>query len=63
MSKLLWFVLGGVATAVSAGIAATMLDGEPEGDASDEAEESREDIALGDGSEEQPKGDGQVHLG
>lgn len=44
MSRLLWFVLGGVATAVGAGIAAVMLDGESEGDSSDEAEESREAI-------------------
>lgn len=32
MSRLLWFVLGGVATAVGAGIAAVMLDGEGDSD-------------------------------
>lgn len=63
MSRLLWFVLGGVATAVGAGIAAVMLDGESEGDSSDDAEDGREAIALGDGSGEQPEGDGQIHLG
>lgn len=44
MSKLLWFVLGGVATALGAGVAAVMMDGEAEGDASDEAEEGQEAI-------------------
>lgn len=44
MSRLLWFVLGGVATAVGAGIAAVMLDGESEGDSSDEAEDGQEAI-------------------
>lgn len=38
MSRLLWFVLGGVATAVGAGIAAVMLEGEAEGETSDDAE-------------------------
>lgn len=56
MSRLLWFVLGGVATAVGAGIAAAMLGGEADGDSSDEAEDSQEAIALG-GSETQPEGD------
>ena len=28
MSRLLWFVLGGVATAIGAGVAAVMMDGE-----------------------------------
>lgn len=60
MSRLLWFVLGGVATAVGAGIAAVVLDGESEGDSADEAEEDQEAIALGDGSgeivEEESKG-------
>ena len=44
MSRLLWFVLGGVATAVGAGIAAVMLDGESDGDTSDEAENGQEAI-------------------
>lgn len=44
MSRLLWFVLGGVATAVGAGIAAVMLDGESEGDSSGEAEDGQEAI-------------------
>lgn len=44
MSRLLWFVLGGVATAVGAGIAAVMLEGEAEGETSDDAEEGREAI-------------------
>lgn len=39
MSRLLWFVLGGVATAVGAGIASVMLDGESEGDSNNEAHE------------------------
>lgn len=39
MSRLVWFVLGGVATAVGAGIAAVMLDGEAEGDSDSEAQE------------------------
>ncbi len=44
MSRLLWFVLGGVATAVGAGIASVMLDGESEGDSSEEAEDGQEAI-------------------
>ena len=39
MSRLLWFVLGGVATAVGAGIGAVMLDGESEDDSNSEAQE------------------------
>lgn len=39
MSRLLWFVLGGVATVVGAGIAAVMLDGESEGDSDSEDQE------------------------
>lgn len=39
MSRLLWFVLGGVATAVGAGIAAVILDCESEGDPDSEAKE------------------------
>lgn len=50
MSRLLWFVLGGVATAVGAGIAAVMLDGESEGDSEKEAEEGQEATTSGDGS-------------
>ena len=42
MSRLLWFVLGGVVTAVGAGIAAVMLDDESEGDSSPEGEEDQE---------------------
>ena len=58
MSRLLWFVLGGVATAVGAGIAAVMLDGESEGDPSENTEEGQEAIALGDGSDDGlPKGE------
>lgn len=44
MSRLLWFVLGGVATAVGASIAAVMLDGESEGDSSHEDEGGQEAI-------------------
>ena len=44
MSRLLWFVLGGAATAVGAGIASVMLDGESEGDSSEEAEDGQEAI-------------------
>ena len=44
MSRLLWFVLGGVATVVGAGIAAVMLDGESDGDTSHEDENGREAI-------------------
>ena len=44
MSRLLWFVLGGVATAVGAGIAAVMLEGEAEGDSSGEIEEGQKVI-------------------
>ena len=44
MSRLLWFVLGGVATAFGVGIAKVMLDGESEGDSSDEAEDGQEAI-------------------
>ncbi len=44
MSRLVWFVLGGVATAVGAGIAAVMLDGESEDDSSDDAEDDQEAI-------------------
>lgn len=44
MSRLLWFVLGGVATAVGAGIAAVMLEGEAEGETSDDAEGGQEAI-------------------
>lgn len=50
MSRLLWFVLGGVATAVGAGIAATMLDSEPEGDSDSEAQE-QETVESQDGAE------------
>lgn len=48
MSRLLWFVLGGVATAVGAGIAAVMLDGESGDDTSDEAEGGQEVIESDD---------------
>ena len=44
MSRLLWFVLGGGATAVGAGIAAVMLEGEAEGDSSEEIEEGQKVI-------------------
>ena len=50
MSRLLWFVLGGVATAVGAGIAAVMLDGESDGDPFEDTEEGQETIALGNDS-------------
>ena len=49
MSRLLWFVLGGVATAVGAGIAAVMLDGEAKDNAPDEAEDGQEPIESQDG--------------
>ena len=48
MSRLLWFVLGGVATAVGAGIAAVMLDGESEGDFESEAQEKEAIESQGD---------------
>lgn len=51
MSRLLWFVLGGVATAVSAGIAAAILDGESGGYSSDETEEGQEAIEPQDDTE------------
>lgn len=56
MSRLLWFVLGGVTTAVGAGIAAVMLDGEAEGDSSHEDENGQEAIESQDdtASPEQP---------
>lgn len=56
MSRLLWFVLGGVATAVGAGIVAAMLDGESDGDTSDKDEDVQEAIeSQGDtASPEQP---------
>ena len=43
MSRLLWFVLGGVATAIGAGIAAVMLEGEAEGETFDDAEGGQEE--------------------
>ncbi len=52
MSRLLWFVLGGIATALGAGVAAVMMDGESEGDSSDKAENGQEAIALGDSPDE-----------
>lgn len=39
MSRLLWFVLGGIATAIGAGVAAVMMDGEPGGDTENETQE------------------------
>ncbi len=51
MSRLLWFVLGGLATALGAGVAAAMLDGESEGDASDETEEGQKAIESQDDTE------------
>lgn len=44
MSRLLWFVLGGIATTIGAGVAAAMLDGEAEGDTSDGDEGGQEAI-------------------
>ena len=44
MSRLLWFVLGGVVTAVGTGIASVMLDGESDGDSSHEDEGGQEAI-------------------
>lgn len=38
MSRLLWFVLGGMATALGAGVAAVIMDDEAEGDSSEEIE-------------------------
>ena len=58
MSRLLWFVLGGIATALGAGVAAAMLDGESDGDSDVEAEDGQETIALGGSSETQLEGDG-----
>ena len=56
MSRLLWFVLGGVATAVGAGVAAVMMDGESDGDSSHEDEDGQEAIESQDDttSPEQP---------
>lgn len=56
MSRLLWFVLGGVATALGAGIAADMLDGESDGDSSHKDEDGQEAIESQDdtASPEQP---------
>lgn len=51
MSRLLWFVLGGIATAIGAGVAAVMLEGESEGDSSDETEEGQEAIEPQDDTE------------
>ena len=55
MSRLLWFVLGGVATAVGAGVAAVMMDGESENHVSDDAEDGQEAIESpdDDGTSEQ----------
>ena len=44
MSRLLWFVLGGVVTAVGAGVASVMLDGESDGDTSHDDENGQEAI-------------------
>jgi len=44
MSRLLWFILGGVVTAVGAGVASVMLDGESDGDTSHEDENGQEAI-------------------
>lgn len=44
MSRLLRFVLGGIATALGARVAAVMLDGESEGDSSEEIEEGQKAI-------------------
>ena len=44
MSRLLGFVLGGVATAVGAGVAAVILEGEAEGETSDDAKGGQEAI-------------------
>lgn len=51
-------MLGGVATAIGASVAAVMLDGESEDDSDMEAEDSQETIALGGSSETQPESDG-----
>lgn len=51
MGRLLWFVLGGIATAIGAGVAAAMLDGESEGDSSDETEEGQKAIESQDDTE------------
>lgn len=44
MSRLLWFVLGGIATAIGTGVAAALLEGEAEGDSSEEIEEGQKAI-------------------
>ena len=44
MSRLLWFVLGGVPPAVGAGVAAVILEGEAEGETSEDAEGGQEAI-------------------
>lgn len=56
MSRLLWFVLGGVATALGAGVAAVLLDSESDGDSSHEDEDGQEAIESQDdtASPEQP---------
>ena len=42
MSRLLWFVLGGIATAIGAGAAAVMLDETEDDTATDEPQDARE---------------------
>ncbi len=42
MSRLLWFVLGGIATAVGAGVASVMLDETENDTATDEPQDDRE---------------------
>ena len=46
MSRLLWFVLGGIATAVGTGIAAVMLDEGQEGDSVDDTDANQRDIEV-----------------
>lgn len=42
MSRLLWFVLGGIATAVGAGVAAVMLDEAENDTVTDDPQDGRE---------------------
>lgn len=42
MSRLLWFVLGGITTAVGAGVATVMLDETGNDTVTDESEDDRE---------------------
>jgi len=49
MSRILWFIIGSVATAataIGAAVVSTMMDGNSEGGSSEEAEGDQEDAPL-----------------